>query len=176
MRSFLLAAAMTAVTLLLSPDATAAGYERGNKSFGVTAGYVTKNQSASAGLRFSYAFSQKFVLAPSVDYVFRHHDLDALLINIDWHGPWALTTDGRWYVYHILGVNYGSWSRHSVAEPLARTVDKDVTTRANHFGLDFGLGFALNVTPALRLTAQGKFNLIKDYNTGIFNLGIAYLF
>jgi opacity protein-like surface antigen len=155
----------------------AQGIERGQKTLGLTAGYVTVNRSASAGLQFSYAFSRHFVLAPSIDYVFRNEDLDGLLINIDYHGPWQLDASGRWTVYHILGFNYASWSRHTkqlVGEE-GENYD-DVTKRSNHVGLDFGAGVAWNVTPSLRLSVQGKFNWIAHNNTGLFNAGISYIF
>ncbi|MCM1162692.1 MAG: outer membrane beta-barrel protein [Muribaculaceae bacterium] len=168
--------------LLISLSANAQENIKPRKSLGVTAGYVTTNQSASAGLQFSYAFSSHFVLAPSIDYVFRHHNRDAILFNIDYHGPWQLDASGKWYVYHILGINYGSWNRHipnhSSTAPTARGEGgpDDVTTRRNHIGFDFGLGFAYNVTPTMRITCQGKFNWIRHDNTGLFNMGISYVF
>lgn len=177
--SVLTAAAILTIGSLFTSQASAQGIERGQKTVGVTAGYVTTNRSASAGLQFSYAFSRHFLLAPSIDYVFRHRDRDAILVNIDYHGPWSLDGSGKWYVYHILGVNFGSWNHHSYTDqPLTRGVGgmDDVTTRRSHIGLDFGLGFALNVTPTLRLTCQGKFNWIRHDNTGLFNVGISYVF
>lgn len=144
----------------------------GRTAVGLTAGYVTSSHGASAGLRFSYAFSRRFVLAPSVDYVFRHNGVDAFLINIDYHGPWKLDNSGHWYLYHILGINYGSWSRH-VENPEGAD---DVSMRRGHVGLDFGAGVAWCVTPTLRLTIQGKYNWLSGNSTGLFNAGISYVF
>ena len=61
---------LTSLAMPLAIEAQ--GIERGQKTLGLTAGYVTVNRSASAGLQFSYAFSRHFVLAPSIDYVFRN--------------------------------------------------------------------------------------------------------
>ncbi|MDE5750611.1 MAG: hypothetical protein K2H87_07575 [Duncaniella sp.] len=167
-----LALAALASLSLICANPISAEITRGQKTFGVSTGYVTLNHSATAGLRFTYAFSRHFVLAPSVDYVFRNQNLDGLLINIDYHGPWQLAASDRWYVYHIIGVNYGSWSAHNT-DP---TTDDDVTKRKSYPGLDFGAGVAFDVKPTLRLTLQGKFNWLKDHNTGLFNLGISYVF
>ncbi len=174
MKKLIMGAIFAAMAMPLAVNAQ--GIERGQKTLGLTAGYVTANKSASAGLQFSYAFSRHFVLAPSIDYIFRNENLDGLLINIDYHGPWRLGTSDKWYVYHILGVNYGSWSLHT--KQLNENGDSydDVTTRSNHVGLDFGAGVAWCVTPSLRLTVQGKFNWIKDNNSGLFNAGISYIF
>lgn len=161
-----------ASALALTVCASGAGIERGQKTFGLRAGYATVTHAPMAGIEFSYAFSPHFVLAPNIDYVFRHNRVDGLLFNIDYNGPWSLSHDGRLYFYHILGVNYASWSTRELDE---ETSD-DVTTRFNRVGLDFGAGLALYVTPTLRLSLQGKFNWIKNYNTGLFNLGISYVF
>ena len=143
----------------------------GEKTFGITGGYATRNHSATAGLQLTYAFSRHFVLAPSVDYVFRNDDSDGILVNLDYHGPWQLDKEGRWDVYHILGINYASWTTHSKDAD-----NKDVSERRGRAGFDFGLGFAYNVTPTLRLHVQGKFNWLAHRNTGLFNAGISYVF
>lgn len=161
-----------AAVLAICTSARGDGIERGQKTFGVRAGYATVSRAPMAGIEFSYAFSPHFVLAPNIDYVFRHNNLDGLLFNIDYNGPWCLSHDGRLYFYHILGINYASWSTRETDE----SDTDDVTTRFNRVGLDFGAGFSLYVTPTLRLSLQGKFNWIKNYNTGLFNLGISYVF
>lgn len=166
--------------LLLSAFATqemSAQLTKGQKSFGVKTGYITLNNTATAGIELQYAFNRHFVLAPSIDYVFHNEGLDGLLFNLDYHGPWQIDKKGRWYLYHIFGINYASWSTHSKAEPSAEGAnDDDVTTRFNRIGLNFGAGIDMYVSPSLKLSLQGKFNWIKDHNTGIFNLGISYVF
>lgn len=169
MKKFLIS---LAALLAFAAPVSGAGIERGQKTFGIRAGYATINHAPMAGIEFSYAFSPHFVLSPNVDYVFRNERLDALLFNIDYNGPWCLSHDGRLYFYHILGLNYASWSTR---EPDVES-SNDVTTRFNRIGLDFGAGFSFYVTPTLRLSLQGKFNWIKNYNTGLFNLGISYVF
>lgn len=179
----------TSVSLLLmalisfSADAEV---RRGQKTFGLTAGVNTCNKAPTAGLQFSYAFSPHFVLAPGIDYIFRNEGEDALSVNIDYHGPWNLTGDGRWFVYHIVGVNYASWStRHPKQQILDYSAtpgvynsseNDDVSERHGRFGLDFGAGVGFNVTPSLRLSMQGKFNWLSHHNTGMLNVGISYVF
>jgi len=151
---------------------------KGRKSFGIKTGYTTLNKTVTTGIELQYAFSNHFVLAPNIDYVFRNEGLDGVLFNIDYHGPWQLDKNGKWYFYHILGVNYASWSTHTKAGPNeeGRNEYDDVTTRFNHIGLNFGAGIELYVRPTLKLSLQGKFNWVKDHNTGLFNLGISYVF
>ncbi len=150
--------------------------EKGMKSLGVKAGYATINRSGIAGLQFEYAFSRHFVLAPGIDYVFRNDNLDGMLFNLDYHGPWTIDKSGRLNVYHILGINYGSWSTHAMSSETADGNDDDVTTRYSHVGIDFGLGLSYFVKPTMKLTFEGKFNWLKHHNTGLFYLGVAYVF
>lgn len=162
---------------ILAAQDMSAQYAKGRKSFGVKTGYVTLNKSATAGIELQYAFNKHFVLAPGIDYVFRHEKLDGLMFNLDYHGPWQLDNSGRWYFYHILGVSYASWSTHSKSELKEKQTDgDDVTTRFNRFGMNFGAGIDLYVNPTLKLSLQGKFNWIKEHNTGLFNIGISYVF
>ncbi len=152
--------------------------EKGQKSLGFHGGYATYNTSALAGVSFQYAFSRHFRLAPSVDYIFDHKDVDGLMFNIDYHGPVALNGARTIYFYHLLGLNYASW--HHGKAKLSPRVDpapgEDVSTRENNFGLDVGAGFEWYVNPALRLSLEGKFNWIRHANTGLFYLGISYVF
>lgn len=145
---------------------------RGDKSLGVKGGYITLNHAPAAGLQFEYTFSDHFVLAPNIDYVFRNEQLDGLLFNLDYHGPWNLSPSGRASVYHILGLNYASWSSHTLMDG----GDADVIKRYNRIGLDFGLGMAFYLKPTLKLSIEGKFNWLKHHNTGIFTAGLGYVF
>lgn len=161
----------------MSISASAADIAKGTKTFGVRTGFATLNRAPLAGIEFSYAFNRHFILAPSIDYAFRNDNLDGLLFNIDYHGPWQLTPSRRLYIYHIAGINYASWSSHDQSEaPVNSSSGDDVTTRVNRFGLDFGAGIAYYATSHLRLSLQGKFNWVKDHNSGIFNIGISYVF
>lgn len=166
------ALAALAAASIIAPSGLSAEVKRGQKTLGVSAGYVTLNKSASAGLNFSYAFSRHFVLAPSVDYVFRNENLDGMLLNVDYIGPWQLAASNKWFVYHIIGLNYGSWSTHAV-DPVS---NDDVTSRKSHPGMNFGAGVAFDVKPTLRLKVQGKYNWMKHHSSGLFSVGISYVF
>lgn len=163
---------------VIAADTASAQLNKGTKSVGIKTGYVTLNKTATAGIELQYAFSRHFVLAPGIDMIFRNENLDGMMFNLDYHGPWQLDKDGRWYFYHILGANYASWSSHlkNVSDQGSDDKNDDVTQRTNRFGLDFGAGVEYYVRPTLKLSLLGKFNWLKGYNTGLFNLGISYVF
>ncbi|MDE5785284.1 MAG: porin family protein [Duncaniella sp.] len=156
---------------------SSAQVEKGQKSLGFHGGYATYNTSALAGVSFQYTFSRHFRLAPSVDYIFNHKDTDGLMFNIDYHGPVSLNAAHTIYFYHLLGLNYASW-HHAAKRPAPEegAPGSDVSSRENNFGLDVGAGFEWYVRPTLRLSLEGKFNWIRHADTGLFYLGISYVF
>lgn len=160
---------LLSVFLLLSVGSVAAAV-RGEKSVGLKAGYCTRNESAVAGAYFQYAFSSHFRLSPNIDYVFRHEGSDAFIFGLTAQFPIGIT-GSRFDMYPLAGVSYSIWNYQSHGE-----ASDDVSTRVNRFGLDFGMGVEYKFASALKIFAQGKFNLVKDYNSGIFVVGIGYVF
>ena len=144
---------------------------RGEKSLGLRVGYVTRNESALAGLYFQYSFTDYFRLSPDIDYVFRHHNEDALDLNLNAHFPFRLGVSGRFSMYPLVGMNYTSWNLHTHDEN-----SDDVTTRDSHLGLNIGGGMEYYITPTLKLNFEGKFQWTKRADTGVFLVGIGYVF
>lgn len=170
MRKAKILAVMLAAILVMPLTAAA---QRGEKTFGVKTGYVTRNKSALAGIYFQYRFSSHFCLSPNIDYVFRNEGSDAFLFNIDCHFPWRLGAAGRVDLYPLVGVNYVSWNFHDADDQAG---NPDVTTRRSRFGLDAGAGIDIHVSSTLKLTAKAKFNAVSRLSTGLFSVGIGYCF
>lgn len=146
---------------------------KGEKSVGPKLGYVSKNQSAVAGLVFQYAFSNHFRLAPELGYVFRHKDMDAFTFDINAHVPFGFTGE-KVAFYPLAGLNYSSWSRHFKEEDMMEI--KDVSTRTARFGLNLGAGFDLRCSETLKLSFEAKYLLIKGFTTVAVTAGISYVF
>ena len=157
--------ALFAAASLLPAAAQAEG--RGQKTFGIYGGYNTRNESALAGVRFTYRFAEHLRLAPSIDYTFRNNGNDAYNLSLDCHVPFALTPSGRLNVYPIAGIGYSEWSRPS------QTDDRERTGR---LGLNVGGGVECFVTPTLRLAAEGAWRWRKDFPAGTITMSIAYVF
>lgn len=159
------------VACLTTNDAQAA--ERGEKSFGVRTGYVSRNKSMDAGLFFQYAFSSHFRLEPSADIVFRHDDRDAFMIDLNAQVPFSFS-NSNFDLYPFAGVNYSSWNRHFPDD--MSNFNDDVSTRTNRFGLNFGAGFDLRVSSSLKLNLQAGYTLVKANSALRILVGIAYVF
>ena len=148
-------------------QANAAEHE---KSFGVQGGWNSRNESAVAGLTFSYRFTNHFRLGADAEVGFRNKDRDAFLIDVDAQFPFA--TSSRIELYPLAGVNFSAWSRH--LEPTDE--NDDVTTRTSNFGLNLGGGMGFRATSTLKLSLDARYSLVKS-NSGVrVTVGIAYMF
>lgn len=160
---------LLAVSAMMLPQTASAA----EKAVGVRAGYATRNECPLAGLSFQYAFSQHFRLAPSADYLFRHHGTDAFAFNLNAQFPISLSENQSWRFYPFTGLCYYNWSHHGVGNV---NNHKDVTEHTTRLGLNAGAGIEVMCTPTLKLSLEGKLSLMKSYTGGVFNLGIAYVF
>lgn len=145
-----------------------------DKTFGLRAGYNTRNESALAGLFFQYGFSEHFRLSPNVDYIFQHDDVDALSINCNVHMPFKLTQSAKTRIYPLAGLNYTSWNYHHTEQ--SERENDDVTTRRNRFGLNVGAGFEIRATSSLKISVEAKATLIKSYSSATISAAIGYIF
>lgn len=165
--------ALRAAVLLLIIMGTAnaaSAIERGEKSFGIKAGYESRNNSAIGGLVFQYAFSQHVRIAPQLGVVFRHEDMDALVVDVDMHFPFAVS--GKANFYPIAGLGFNSWSLHG----LNRDNHEDVTSHTNCLGLNAGAGFEFRPQASLKLSLEARYTLIRHYPNAQVTAGIAYIF
>lgn len=142
---------------------------RGEKSFGVKAGYISCNRSAVGGLVFQYSFGRHVRIAPQLGVVFRHQDHDAFTVDVDVHFPISLGS-ARAAFYPLAGLAFNSWTGH-------KTVDTDdVTTHTNNMGGNLGGGFEFRCTPSLKISVEGRYTFLKHFSNAQVVAGIAYVF
>jgi len=167
-QSLLIILTLMACIIAGAPESAA---RRGEKTVGLRTGYNTHNESALAGITFSYQFSNHVRIAPNADYMFRKNGTDAFSLNCNMHFPWQI---GKLPInlYPLAGCNYTQWSmRHT---DIATTDDS--STRINRFGINVGGGVEWYTTSTFKLSAECKFGWMKDFNTGVVSIGVAYVF
>lgn len=163
-------AAMLAVASVFCTGCFAGG-KSGEKSFGPYVGYVSRNTSASAGLKFDYRLSKVVRLAPEIGLIFRHHDLDGLAVDVNVHFPLEFA-GGKAAFYPLVGANFTSWGRHNVDTSTLN----DVTTHTNGLGVNAGAGVEYMCKPTLKLSAEARYTLMRHYPTAYVVAGIAFVF
>ena len=161
---------LLAVFVMAAAVPATAQTEKGEKTFGVHAGFVSRNTSGSAGLTFTYAFGNHLRIAPSADVFFRHNDLDALAVAIDMHFPFRV--DSKVDFYPLAGLAYTSWGRHDFDNDSM----KDVTSHTNGLGLNLGAGLELRASRAFRVRFEARYTLMQHLPTAVVAVGFGYVF
>lgn len=152
---------------------SASAQHKGEKSVGLRTGFTTRNTTATAGLYFSYRFSEHFRIAPKIDYAFPHHSTDAFSFDIDAEMPISLSAADNVNFYPIGGLNYSTYTIHGNS---ADNSSESTSQRNNQFGLSLGAGVEYFPTHSLRLAFESKGVLIKKFSGGWFNVSIGYQF
>lgn len=163
-------ALVVGAVLLASSAEVSAELHRGQKSFGPRVGYVGGNHAVMAGLEFQVATGTHVRLAPAVDIVFRNRNRDGLGVGLNVQFPFEAVP--RLVVYPLVGAQYMSWGLHDAASESG----KDVTTHANRLGANFGAGLDFICHSHLKLSVQGRYNLMEHYSTAVVSAGISYIF
>ncbi|MDE6277587.1 MAG: porin family protein [Muribaculaceae bacterium] len=164
------------IALILVLGATSAAfahepYTRGTKNFGPKVGFVSRNTSALGGLVFEYSLSRNVRLAPQASIIFRHKNLDGLVVDLDVQFPLPFAGD-RCAFYPLVGIGFTSWNKHGIAEG----TNKDVSTHLNRFGGNAGAGIEMLCTPTFKVFFEAKYAIIKTYPGAQISAGIAYVF
>ena len=160
---------LVAILLIAASAITATAQSvKGEKTFSVEAGYAGYNNSAIAGVEFTYRFSRHFRLAPSVDYVFRHQGMDALSININCQMPFAVAP--RIELYPLAGICFSGWNGHSTGEA------GDVTTRVTRFGINVGAGAGIHLSGRMVVGLAADYVFVKDFSGVEILAKIGYAF
>ncbi|MDE7153127.1 MAG: porin family protein [Muribaculaceae bacterium] len=169
-----LIAGMGVLLMLIGTFGSGKAAVKGEKNVGVELGYTSRNESAVAGIQFSYAFSEHFRVAPNLQYAFRNNNRDGMLINFDFHVPLDIQSGSKFEIYPLAGLNYSCWT--SYQEVWSNDKFDDVSKRKNRFGLNLGAGVGLNATESLRFTFEARYSLVKRFSTTTLALGVAYRF
>lgn len=157
--------------------------KKGEKTFGVHAGYVSRNRSADVGLFFQYSFSRYFRLQPSADLIFRHQDRDAFTFDLNAQIPIDLGKES-FSLYPFAGLNFSSWNHHfgdifiEGENPVDHWVDyiPAHTDRSNYFGVNVGAGFDLKISSTMKISIEAGYTFVQS-NSGVKILaGIGYVF
>lgn len=144
---------------------------RGEKMLGVKAGYASTNESAVAGLMFRYAVSPWVRIVPEVGCVFRHHNEDAILVDLNAQVPFSFGSS-KVDLYPLAGLAFNSWSSH-IDMP---DEHDDVTKRYTRLGANLGAGFDLRCTSTLNIGIEAKYTFVKNFSSMYVTASVSYVF
>lgn len=157
--------------IIIAGSALTASAQKGESTFGVQTGYTSTNNSAIVGLFYQYGLSDVVRISPELGFVVRHQGHDAFTADVNVHFPLNMGLKSI-ELYPLTGVNFSSWTYHkSVIDEI-----KDVSTRRNRLGLNFGAGWQLRVSESIKLKIEAKYVLTSHYSTFTIDAGVGYVF
>lgn len=172
-KSVLTIVAVVAVVAVAAIAAVCPGQaqaRKGESAVGVNLGFTTKNSAPTAGIFYTYSFSEHLAIAPAIGCVFRNKGLDNFYANVNVHFPFALSSTVA--MYPLAGLSYASWDRHFVIES---DID-DVSTRVSRLGMNVGAGLSVQATRSLRVKMEFVGTINKNFSTFSPEIGIGYTF
>lgn len=141
---------------------SAAYAQQGKQAIGLQFGYGTEIENFSIGAKYQYNITDPIRLEGAFNYFFEDHGLNLwdLNVNVQYMFPLA----SKFNVYPLAGVTLTHWS--------ADDIDWD----KNYVGVNLGAGMQYDITSNLAFQLDFKYQLIKDFDQGVFNFGLVYTF
>ena len=133
--------------------------QKGIQAFGVNLGYGSEIESASIGVKYQYNITNNIRLEPSANYFFEKRGVDMFDFNANAH--YLIPTENNIRLYPLAGLTFTRWDFGKVA---------------NRLGLNIGGGAEYDVSDNLFVNFELKYQIIKDLDQAVFNVGLTYIF
>ena len=133
--------------------------QKGIQAFGVNLGYGSEIESASIGVKYQYNITNNIRLEPSANYFFEKRGVDMFDFNANAH--YLIPTENNIRLYPLAGLTFTRWDFGKVA---------------NRLGLNIGGGAEFDVSDNLFVNFELKYQIIKDLDQAVFNVGLTYIF
>lgn len=149
------------IAMIGTSTSNAASIIKGENVIGISAGYVSHNESCYTSIFYQYTIIPHLRISPELGYAFRHKDQSAFLINLDVHVPYRIWKAIN--IYPIAGFTFQSW----------QITDNN---NFNRIGGNLGGGLEMYLTSNLKINFQAKYSFVKDASSAFVGLGIGYVF
>ena len=133
--------------------------QKGIQAFGVHLGYGSEIESASIGVKYQYNITNNIRLEPSANYFFEKKGIDMFDFNANAH--YLIPTENNIRLYPLAGLTFNRWDFGKVV---------------NRLGLNMGAGAEFDVSDNLFVNMELKYQIVKDFDQAVFNVGLTYMF
>ena len=161
--------------------------QKGEKSVNLQLGYGTEIKNVGLGAKFAYNVTAAIRLAPSFDYFFKKDFVSNWNINVDAHYLFPIAD--KFKVYPLVGLTYSSWkvdlggAIEDAIEDMGGYIEDDgeddggsLNVTEGRFGMNIGAGIQYDINQTWGLNFEFKYQIIKDFNQAVFNVGVVYKF
>lgn len=155
------------IVLSLFSTRAFAQYE-GTVGMGAHAGYASEIKSVGGGIHLHYYHTNRLRFAPSFTYYVPTKGKSMWEIDADAH--YLLPLSWTFSVYPIAGVHYSNWKFDA-----SKVANADTGNWTKHrVGAHLGLGIQYDFGYKVRISAEYKYQFIKDFSQSAFMAGIGF--
>ncbi len=153
MKKFLLALTVALVGLTASA-------QKGQPALGINLGYGTETESLGIGIKAQYFLTNSLRAEASANYFFEKDNLSMWDLNLNAH--YLFKVANKLSVYPIVGMTLANFDSHGNTK--------------SRIGVNLGGGIEHNLTRNISINAEAKYQLVNDFDQGVFSIGAAYRF
>ena len=143
--------------------------QQGKQAFGFHLGYGTEIESVGIGVKYQYNILDALRLEPSVDYFFKNDGVDMFDFNVNAHYLFPVASGAR--LYPLFGLTYTNWHWD-----LGEIDGMDLSGNKGKFGANLGAGAEFDLNSQWMINFEIKYQIISDFDQGVFNIGVDYKF
>ncbi|MEG0559494.1 MAG: porin family protein [Muribaculaceae bacterium] len=133
--------------------------QKGNVALGLHVSNATEINQMGLGVKVQCFISDAIRIEPSFNYYFKKAGIDMWDVNANVH--YVFNVADQFNVYPLAGLVFSHWSGAS---------------SFNRFGANLGAGAEYYFTEKIGMSAEVKYQFVKDVSQCAFSLGVNYKF
>lgn len=181
-------------TLLIATVSMCAFAQKGQKAVGASLSYGTEIENLGIGIKGQYNFTDALRGELGADYFLKKDGVSMFDVNLNAH--YLFTLSDKVKVYPLAGLTYTNWKFDYGTDdgdddynynyddddddllyaPRRQKGDDDGGGSTGKFGINLGGGIQYDLTDALFVNGEIKYQIINNFNQLVFGVGIGYKF
>lgn len=154
--------------------------QKGNFGAGIGAFYGTEISKIGGGAKLQYYFNDYVRGELGANLYAKNEDVSTWDLNLNFHYL-ANLAKHKFYLYPLVGVTMSFWKFDTLSDATSDILDSEVTyteedNKESRFGTNLGMGFQYNINDLTAIFIEGRYQMIGDFNQGVFGIGISRRF
>lgn len=143
--------------------------QKGKQAIGFGLNYGTEIESLGIGMKYQYNLTNPLRIEPSFNYFFENDNISMLDLNVNFHYLCPIANNVK--IYPLAGVTFTNWMWDG-----GEVWGVDFDDNETRFGVNLGAGVEFNLNHNWTMNMEFKYQLVDDFDQGVFHIGAAYRF
>lgn len=143
--------------------------QKGKQAIGFGLSYGTEIETLGIGVKYQYNLTNPLRIEPSFNYFFENDNVSMLDLNVNFHYLCPIANNVK--IYPLAGVTFTNWMWDG-----GEIWGVDFDDNETRFGVNLGAGLEFNLSHNWTMNMEFKYQLVDDFDQGVFNIGAAYRF